>query len=464
MTRPIIPAQGSLRLRFAVAMLAWIGTGLLFIGVSTSALFRKHVENQFHDELKVHLVELAELTRFAADGQPTLDRPLSDPRYEMPDSGYYWQVEREGAPVLKSASMRRGALDPALAHQPEIVHRLARGPTGPTMTYGFARPAPDGGSELHFLIATDERILNAVISAFDRELQRWLTLLAAGLLGTGAIVNIYTLRPLDRLRQSVAAVHNGAARRMEDGWPAEIAPLVADLNGLLDTNEAMVSRARVEAGNLAHSLRTSLAILTDEAETLAKGEAGDSAATLLEQCRRIERQLDWHLARARAGVRQGATTRLPEAIQPIETAMQRLHAERHIQFSTDGTDMVALAIEPEDFAEIVSNLTDNAGKWARSRVGIDWRVAGAEAMISVTDDGPGIPASMRTSAFGVGSRLDERSPGHGLGLAIAQDLARHYGGDVALSGRDDGADGLVARLMLPLARGQQPGIEGFDGP
>jgi signal transduction histidine kinase len=458
------PTESSLRLRFAVAMLAWIGAGLLVIGISTSALFRRHVEAQFHDELKVHLVELAELTRFEADGRPVLDRPLSDPRYGMPDSGFYWQVEREGAPVLKSASMTRGALDPALAHQPEIVHRLAKGPTGPTMTYGFARPAPDGGSELHFLIATDERILNEVISAFDRELQRWLTLLAAGLLATGVIVNIYTLRPLDRLGKSVAAVRNGSARRMDVGWPAEIAPLVADLNDLLDTNEAMVTRARVEAGNLAHSLRTSLAILTDEAETLAKGKTGDSAATLLEQCRRIERQLDWHLARARASVRHGATTPLPDAILPIASAMQRLHAERGIGFSVRGTDPLLLAIEPEDFAEIVSNLSDNAGKWAHSRVRIDCSATDAQAQILVTDDGPGIPEQMRASVFGIGNRLDERSPGHGLGLAIAQDLARHYGGEVVLTDRDDGADGLVAQLWLPLVPRHETGTEADNVP
>lgn len=443
--------QGSLRLRFAVAMLAWILAGLVVIGLSTSALFRRHVEEQFHDELKVHLVELAGLTRLEEDGRPVLDRPLSDPRYGMPESGFYWQVEREGAPALKSGSFTSGGLDPSIAHQPDIVHRLAKGPTGPTMTYGFTRPAADGGSELHFLIATDERILLDVLSSFDKELWRWLTLLALGLLGTGTLVILYALKPLDRLGRSVAAVRSGAARRMDDGWPAEIAPLVADLNGLLDANDAMVSRARVAAGNLAHSLRTSLAILTDEAESLARGEAGDSADTLLEQCRRIARQLDWHLARARAGARRGAVTDIPDAIVPLANAMQRLHTGRSIAFAVIGKAPARLAVEPEDFAEILSNLADNAGKWARSRVEIDWQLAGVEVFIAVSDDGPGIPEPLRAGMFGVGSRIDERAPGHGLGLAIAQDLARHYGGNIALSGRADGADGLVARLNLPLA-------------
>jgi signal transduction histidine kinase len=196
------------------------------------------------------------------------------------------------------------------------------------MTYGFRRAAPDGGPELHYLIATDERILDAIVSSFERDLWRWLTLLAGGLLATGTVVILYALKPLDRLGRAVAAVRQGAARRMDQGWPSEIAPLVTDLNALLGANEAMVARARLEAGNLAHSLRTSLAILTDEAETLRNGAVGDSGATLLEQCRRIERQLDWHLARARAGTRHGAVTPVPEAVAPILTAMQRLHADR----------------------------------------------------------------------------------------------------------------------------------------
>lgn len=451
MTLRVLPFEGSLRLRFAVAMLAWIGVGLLVVGLSTSALFRRHVEAQFHDELKVHLMELAELTRLGADGRPVLARPLSDPRYGMPDSGFYWQVEREGVAALKSGSITNGRLDPLLAHQPAVVHRLADGPTGPTMTYGFVRPAADGGGELHFLIATDERILLDVLSAFDKELWRWLTMLALALLGTGTLVILYALKPLDRLGESISAVRSGTAKRMNEEWPAEIAPLVADLNGLLDTNDAIVARARVEAGNLAHSLRTSLAILTDEAETLAKGEAGESAATLLEQCRRIARQLDWHLARARASTRHGAVTRLPDAITPITAAMQRLHAGRGVTFEVAGVVPTTLAIEPEDFAEILSNLADNAGKWARSSVVIDWRMSGTEASVTVVDDGPGMPESERESIFAVGNRLDERTPGHGLGLAIARDLVRNYGGDVTLSARDDGAKGLVARIGMPLA-------------
>jgi signal transduction histidine kinase len=443
-------APGSLRLRFLLAMLVWISAGLVVIGLSTSALFRRHVEEQFHDELEVHLTELAELTRLDAHGRPVLERPLSDPRYARPDSGFYWQVVRDGHPPLTSASITSGSLETSLAHQPDVLHRLAPGPTGPSMTYGFARPAP-GGGYLHFLIATDERHLDAVIHAFDRELRLWLLLLALGGLGTGFLVVLYTLRPLRRLGRAVADVRAGRTRRMDGEWQVEIAPLVADLNGLLDINEDMVTRARVQAGNLAHSLRTSLAILTDEAETLARSQAGESALTLLEQSRRMARQLDWHLARSRAGVRHGARTELPDAVLSIAGAMERLHAGRAVSFTVGESMPVALAIEPEDFAEILSNLADNAGKWARSQVTIGWTVAEGRALIHIEDDGPGIAEALRSQVFDIGNRLDERTPGHGLGLAIARDLAVLHGGEIRLGARADARPGLSVLLSLDMA-------------
>lgn len=468
MTRPRPGFGSSLRLRLAVAMLAWIAAGLVVIGFSTSALFRRHVEAQFHEELKIHLVELANLTRLAPDGRPVLDRPLSDPRYGMLRSGFYWQVERAGGQVLLSDSVPAAAsassgsaraLDPSLAHQPAIVHRMAMGPTGPTMTYGFARPAPDGGPELHFLIATDERVLNEVISSFNQSLWRWLTLLAVGLFGTGTFVIIYALGPLDRLGQAIASVRDGSARRMEGSWPAEISPLVEDLNGLLDANDAMVARARLEAGNLAHGLRTSLAILADEAETLSARSSEPVANTILEQSRLMARQLDWHLARVRAGARPHASTTLPTALVPIVRAMQRLHAGRGIDLIMTPGAALVVAMDEEDFAEILSNLVDNAGKWARHQVLIGWRAEGRDALVTIMDDGPGIPEAARVQAFEAGKRLDEEVAGHGLGLAIAQDLARQHCAEVILSERDDGASGLVATLRVPLAAPERTGQE-----
>ena len=234
-------------------------------------------------------------------------------------------------------------------------------------------------------------------------------------------------------------------------WPAEIAPLAADLDRLLDSREAMVAAARIESGNLAHGLRTSLAVLTDDAESLADQPAG---ATLLAECRRIARQLDWHLARARAAATGGHVqdTPLPEALAPLLSAMARLHQARQIQFAVlPGAPPLHLVIDPEAFAEILSNLLDNAGKWAASTVTVSWQVQGNTVVLDVTDDGPGIPPEALGRLFVPGVRLDQQTPGHGLGLAIARDLATSAGGTLSLAARTDGPRGTTARLILDIA-------------
>jgi len=446
---PHNPRVTGLRVRFALAMLLWVAAGLLLVGVSASALFRRHVERTFHAELQEHLIELVGLVDANKAGQPHLTRPLSDPRYGTAGSGYYWQVNRNAAPLLRSPSLAGRRLEDRAARADGITHIRAAGPSGQAMIYGTTQSHRDPARELTFLIATDVRHLDRLVADFRRDLLMWLSALA-GLLVAGALLALrYATRPLDALASAIARVRDGTERRMGQPWPAELAPLTADLDRLLDNREAMVTAARIEAGNLAHALRTSLAILTDEAENLADQPAG---TTLLAECRRMARQLDWHLARARAAAGQGVIieTPLPGALMPLIMAMQRLHAARGICFAVDGAP-ARLAIDPEAFAEILSNLLDNAGKWARSSVEVRWRETGDKVVIEVTDDGPGIPAGQVERLWAPGARLDEQTPGHGLGLAIARDLVTAAKGDLQLSARADGLPGTTAILMLATA-------------
>jgi len=435
----------ALRTRFTLAMLVWVVTGLLVVGLSASALFRSHVEQLFHAELEEHLVELIGLTVLDAVGQPHLARPLSDPRFGAERSGYYWQVSRDGGTYLRSPSLVAASLDDRFAHTEGITHIRASGPHGSVMVYGMTRPA-DNGDTTHFLVATDTRNLELLVGDFRRDLLIWLAALAAVLLVGAALALKFATRPLDRLGAAIAAVRDGTAQRMGAPWPAEIAPLAIDLDRLLGSREAMVAAARIEAGNLAHGLRTSLAVLTDEAESLADRPAG---ATLLAECRRIVRQLDWHLARARAVAGQGPVqqTQLPAALAPLISAMTRLHQNRGISFAVTGPP-ICLAIDPDAFAEILSNLLDNAGKWAAAEVLVSWQPDGSRVLLCVTDDGPGIPTDSVCRLFVPGARLDEQVPGHGLGLAIARDLAEKANGTLELAPRADGRRGATARLDL----------------
>lgn len=435
----------SLRLRFALAMLAWVIGGLLLVGFSASALFRRHVEGVFHAELEEHLVELVGLTELAANGRPTLARPLSDPRYGTKGSGYYWQVSDAGGTVLRSPSLGESRLTDRLERQQNVVHMRGQGPAGAAMIYGTTQDH-GAGRPLQFLIATDMRHLDDVVMAFQHELLAWLAALATLLIAGALIALRFATRPLDRLAATIARVRAGHDQRMGAVWPAEIAPLASDLDRLIESREAMVAAARIEAGNLAHGLRSSLAVLVDEAETLAGHPAGK---TLMAECSAIARRLDWHLARARAAAGQGAIieTALPDALDPLLNAMRRLHAARHIVFTANGPP-TRVAIDPDAFAEIMSNLLDNAGKWASAHVAVRWRASHGQVEIAVIDDGAGIPVQMVDTLWQPGVRLDENMPGHGLGLAISLDLAKAANGQLVLGPRSDHGPGTEALLTL----------------
>ncbi|WP_374530451.1 ATP-binding protein [Novosphingobium sp.] len=447
-------ARTSLRTRLSLAVLAWTLLGITAIWLSATRLFAAHVEEHFNDELMVHVQELSRLTRIGADGRPELIRPLSDPRYEVPLSGYYWQVSVNGKPPLKSASMTRGSLDARIAHSNTILHSNTAGPTGDAIVYGMVRRDPSG-PELHFVIATDHSELEALVGHFTRELSLWLALLAAGLLGAGAAMARLTLRPLGRLSQAIARLEQGRAERLEGDYPSEIRPLVEGLNAFVRSTAEAVARSRVEAGNLAHSLRTPLAVITDEAEQLARADATHEAAqVLLQQASTMQLQIDYQLARARSSNRAGlpgAASNLPDMLPAIINAIGRLHPGKTFRIENQLTAAQTVPLDPVDLLEVLSNLLDNAGKWARTAVTLGLAETDRTIELTVTDDGPGLDPAQIEQAFGIGVRFDTAMPGSGLGLAIARNISEGMGARLTLGGRADGKSGLSARLEVPRA-------------
>ncbi|MBC2668857.1 sensor histidine kinase [Novosphingobium piscinae] len=441
----------SLRLRLLLAILAWVVVGIGGIWVSATRLFAKHVELGFHEELEVHVQELAGLIRLKADGAPVLTRPLSDPRYLVPMSGFYWQVNVDGHPPLRSLSMRRGALDEQVAHSAQVLHRIDKGPSGPAITYGFVAKGPQG-QDVHYMIATDERLLDATISDFTRDLTGWLGGLALTLLLIGGAVVLFAFEPLDRLAAAIGRLRQGDREALRGAMPLEIAPLADDLNAYIAHTAGVVERARVEAGNLAHSLRTPLAVIIDEAERLAR-EPGtqESAQVLLDQAQRMAQQIELRLARARAAVTgnlPGAICRIAPTLAPILSAMRRLHPGIAFVESAPVPADASLPIDPSDLTELLSIVLDNAGKWARTRVD----VGVAAGRITIADDGPGMTGEERCRAGEAGLRFDPDRPGSGLGLAIARDIVAAYALDLTLSDRQDGQLG----LCVTVAAAEEP--------
>jgi signal transduction histidine kinase len=257
--------------------------------------------------------------------------------------------------------------------------------------------------------------------------------------------------PFWRLRAGLSLVREGRSQTIEGDYPSEVQPLVNDLNALLQDRERAVARALTTAGDLAHGLKTPLAVLAQEAEQAGVAGHHDLAATLGQQVERMQRQIDYHLARARATASGGSATGLRCPVLPsvegLVRTMRRLHAGRQLTIDADVSPAHEIRGRREDLDEMLGNLLDNACKWARSRVAISSSNEEEQLTILVDDDGPGLDPSLRAQVLQRGVRADQRVRGSGLGLAIVSDLAELYGGSVALETSPLG--GTRARLQLP---------------
>jgi signal transduction histidine kinase len=260
------------------------------------------------------------------------------------------------------------------------------------------------------------------------------------------------LSAVAQVRERLADVHAGRERRLQGDYPGEMQPLVSDLNALLAARDASVARAQAKAGDLAHGLKTPLAILTHEADRAATAGLVEIAAAIRQEIARMQRQIDYHLAHARAsasGATAGARAQVDVAIAGLVRTMERLHADRGIRIDCAVSPTHVVRTQDQDLEEMLGNLLDNACKWAHGRVDVRSTADAGAIVITIDDDGPGLEPAMRDSVLQRGVRADEAAPGSGLGLAIVRDLADLYGGSIVLSQSPLG--GLRATLRLKSA-------------
>ena len=325
------------------------------------------------------------------------------------------------------------------------------GPAGETLR-AFARRIRLPGAQdwLVYAVAGDQRVVEA-------ELDRVKLLLGAvlGILGLLLVAAIFVqvrvgLRPLRAVGGRLADIRAGRAERLEGSFPAEVAGLTGELNALLDFNKNLIERGRMQIGDLAHCLKTPLAVLTNETDKQGQVDS----PLVRQQIESMRDHIDRYLMRARMAAARdllGARAPVLPAAREIKAALQRLHAERAIEIALEGDQSLAFRGDREDLSEMLGNLLDNACTWAESRVVMAAVGAGDVLDIVIEDDGPGLPPEQREAALARGERLDASKPGSGLGLAIVQEIAEAYGGSVALDAADLG--GLRVRLTLPQADG-----------
>jgi signal transduction histidine kinase len=274
-------------------------------------------------------------------------------------------------------------------------------------------------------------------------------LIAGVVMSAGVAVVWLSMRPFRRLRGVLSAVRDGKVQQVAGAYPTEVQPLVDDLNALLRDREKAVQRAIATAGDLAHGLKTPLALLRREAERAELAGHSEIAGNIGQQVERMARQIDYHLARARAaaaGASGNARCDASPAASALVRTLSKLYADRSLRFIVELPQDLTFRVQREDFDEMLGNLLDNACKWARSEIALRF----ADGSLLVEDDGPGIPEDLRTAVLARGVRADEKAPGSGLGLAIVRDLAELYEGAIELQKSQTG--GVRAVLRLPVVQ------------
>lgn len=438
----------SLAARLIGVSLLWILLALGAAAFVLAGLYRGHVERENADRIGAYLDELSAALDVTADGALVLQRDLSDPLFRRPYSGLYWEVSVEGGTVLRSRSLWDGTLGapPAMVAGAEADPVAVDGPEGQALT-AWTRSIhyPDFAQPIVLRVAADSARIDKMASSFTRTLVVSLALLALGLIAAVLAQVRFGLAPLHRLGRAMTQLRDAQVDRIEGQYPSEIRPLVEDLNAVLHENRELLARARAQAGNLAHALKTPLAVINNSLEGLGPSPAAGTVGLEVEHMRQaIER----HLVRARAGQTpvHGRHVPVGPALGDVARAIRRIHGDR-VAIELLGQMDARFRGDAADLQEIAGNLLDNAAKWARSRVRVEVAAVGDRVLLAIEDDGTGIAPERRAEAVQRGVRLDTSRPGSGLGLQIVDELCRIYGGTLELGSAALG--GLSARVSLP---------------
>ncbi len=444
---------------------------LLAGGFALSAFFTQASIAAFDARLSQDVIDLVGGTSVDETGAVAAPT-LTDERTLQVYSGKYWELATASGSGLKPLARSRSLWDaPDIALPPGGAAQVAASPGRPVF-YNGVGPAPTGQGThggaareepvriaaqqvritgvpdpVIFLVSEDRSPIDANIRAFETSVGLALLVLLAMLIA-GVVLQVRVgLQPLFQLRREVAAVRTGKADRVLGDYPAELEPLASELNALVAHNQDVIERQRTHVGNLAHALKTPLSVMSAEAQA----KPGPLADVVRRQADVMREQVDHHLRRARASARQqggGERTEVAALLEELALTLERIFRDKAVEVDWRCPDDLCFHGERQDLQELAGNLMENACKWCRRRVRVTAQPASpTELTIAVEDDGPGLAAEDRAEVLQRGARLDETAPGSGLGLSIVDELARAYGGGVALA--DSSMGGLKVTLTLP---------------
>lgn len=453
-SRPAKAHTGSLAQRMMMIAAVWIAILLLAGGVALDRALTSLVTRNFDDQLGYILTAMVGSTEIGPDGEVFFNRPLGDQRFMEPNSGLYWQISGKGHEDYPSRSLWDRSLKVSSNHFDNAPHIYdsTQFEGEPLRVMERSIILPGSNTVWTFIVAERRSELDAQIHRIRTILIESFAVLGLGLLLMAAMQSLYGLSPLRRVRLALQKMRSTGANRVDAPLPMEVQPLVEELNSLLAHNARQAEEARTHAGNLAHALKTPLTVVTNAAHA----HDADLSETVLREAATMRRQVDHHLARARAVGRRGAgQARAPvwPSAEAVQRAVTRLYEQT--RFDLDGKQDASVAIERQDLDDLLGNLMENAAKYGGGSVFVTVDAVPDDTdfcEIWVEDDGMGIPEEERSRIFDRGARLDTGKPGTGLGLAIVRDVVEIYGGTVAL-GESEDLGGLLVKLRLPRAKG-----------
>jgi signal transduction histidine kinase len=442
---------------------AWSLVGL----AATGAVLIIQFNHAALARVEARLSETVDILQAKTDVSPDGDLVapiLTNPRYQMGLSGAYSQIAEVDpynhlAPDLLSPSLLHtylveppGGMRVLEAQPAQIYFYNATGPAGKTLRVGavYYKSLTGHPTPVVFMAAEDR-------TDQDKDLRKFevTTAIALGVVGIGMLLGLFLqvrigLQPLFDLKREIAEVRQGKSDALAGDYPVELEPLAEELNALVAHNREVVERQRTHVGNLAHALKTPISVMLAEADSAPKSSL---AEVVRRQAAAMHGHVDRHLRRAQAAARtqngHRERTQVAPVLDELARTLERIFRDKGVRIDWDCDEDLCFQGERQDLQEMVGNVMENAGKWCRSRVRVSAEPDGARMRITVEDDGPGLPADRRTEVLKRGARLDEATPGSGLGLSIVEDLTRAYGGEVTLG--DSRMGGLLVALRLPRA-------------
>ena len=442
----------SLTRRLIGVAAVWIGVLLIGGGFALDRVLTASLVDTVDKQLDYILTKaLIASSEIGPDGEVRFSRPPADQRFLEPYSGIYFQVSGAGTDAFPSRSLWDRRLKVDSGHNDVAIHRYNSDEFAGEPLRVVERDVVLPGSNVRwrFQVAQSREIIDGQISELRETLIKSFAALGVGLLVLAALQAFYGLWPLRRVRSEVIAIRSGKQRRIAEDFPREVDPLVHEINQLLAHGEEQAEEARRHAGNLAHALKTPLTVITNAATAASP----DLADTVCREATTMRRQVDHHLARARAlGRRSSAQARATvwDSAEAVQRAVDRLY--ENVTVDLAGDRQAQVRVERQDLDELLGNLIENAAKYGGGRVFVTVEPAAGEFVcILIEDDGPGIPEAQRADIFARGKRIDTTGKeGTGLGLAIVSDVAEIYAGTIAL-GESEDLGGLLVTLSLPAA-------------